>query len=49
VKNLFDVRNIGASGNDTAVGPHGGGSGEIPVSIGRSYFLRLGWKFGFGD
>lgn len=49
VKNLFDVRNIGASGNDTAVGPHGGGSGEMPVSIGRSYFLRLGWKFGFGD
>lgn len=40
-RNLLNVRSIGAEGYDGGVGPHAGTGDSLPVSPGRSVFVRL--------
>jgi len=45
VKNLFDVTGVAVRG-DAGGGIHGGGgSGESAVAWGRTFFVRLAYRF----
>ncbi len=47
VQNLFDVGNVPFSGGTG--GAHSGGGSTTPVGMGRSWFVKLSWQFGWGD
>lgn len=47
VQNIFDVRNVPFSGGSG--GAHSGGGSSTPVGMGRSWFVRLSWQFGWGS
>ena len=46
VRNLLDVQRAAATGGGG--GAHSGGGGGVPVSPGRSFFLRLALQLGWG-
>ncbi|HMC98276.1 MAG TPA: hypothetical protein VKG92_11510, partial [Flavobacteriales bacterium] len=40
-KNLFDVRNLAASSPGGSAGVHDAGGSSVPMSTGRTYFVKL--------
>ena len=47
IQNVFDVDN--AALNGIVGGMHSGGAGSSSVGLGRNYFLRVSWQFGWGE
>ena len=46
IQNLFDVQDVSLSG--FSGGAHSGGVGTKPIGQGRTFFVKMGWQFGFG-
>jgi len=47
VQNIFNVRNVPLNGG--VGGAHSGGGGTTPIGMGRTWFVRMAWQFGWGD
>ena len=44
-KNLFDNTDVNVNGSGSSNGAHSGGGGSVPVNWGRSYFVKVQFKF----